>query len=174
MTRKSVTILTFVALAGFLFFGTIQRLDDAKLKAGHGNGIVDYELAFTMENCKDVLYHWSESQLETARHALIWDFPFIPSYVFLIIGISLLTGFFQDPTSWYGSKYKLWIGMTATAGLFDMIENFCLFRNLTGALISNGAILGAGIFASLKFLLLLIVIVVTIFWAARNFLKKGN
>lgn len=157
-SQSVVSGITLVALVATLAFFITMRADEAAMQAAGDYGIVDYELAFTAERADEILMAWGMEGQSAARNQLWLDYGFMSSYGLLFAGLVLmiargLRGTIQN------------VGLTLTivpivAAVLDAIENAMLLIMLNGA--APGPALVAGVCATIKFLLLTIVM---LFWS---------
>ncbi|MBN2005505.1 MAG: hypothetical protein JXA21_19255 [Anaerolineae bacterium] len=151
-----VRIITLVAFVTFFILAFILLPLDGRLQAA-GSGIVDYELAFTSDRATEMLNAWGAAGQDTMRDSLFLDFPFLLSYGLAFSGLTLLIGRAQSGRL---ASLGLWLapaGMIAAA--CDAVENVLLFTTLGHAVVPALPILVAGICASVKFALWLVVFV---------------
>jgi hypothetical protein len=164
--------LLLVSLAVTLLLFGIFRLLDAPLRTSAApNGIVSFELAGTEFQARAILDSWNRLSLLLssvpgipnsevlpipfvfAAFGLGLDYLFMPLYA-LALSLAILLaagrhgGVFKQAGAWLG-----WGAFAAAA--FDALENFALFRVLTGMSVSPWPRLAA-VCAILKFTLLLV------------------
>ena len=146
MTRRSALLLLF-ALSAVLFFAPLA-VEDRLWNEG-GPGIFGYEVAFERDEADRILAEWGPDGRDAARLSLWIDFVFLAVY-----------GAF-----WALAAYpaRVWPLGPVAAGL-DALENVTLLLGLDG----GGAPLLAGLFATLKFVALAVVIGYVLIRLARR------
>lgn len=172
--QSVVVAMTLVTLVTTVLVWIAMQADEAIMQAVGGYGIVDYELAFTTERASVILAAWGPTGRLAARHSLWVDYGFMPSYGLLFAGIALLIA------RRLGGKFQR-LGLRLTlaplvAAAFDAIENVMLLIVLSaGEIVPSAPILAAGICASVKFLLLAVVLgfwlVTGVAWAMGHILS---
>lgn len=114
-----------------VIFAIFRPLDAPLQTSAAPNGIVSFELARTLDSSQAIIRSWDSNARLIAAFGLGFDYLFMPVYaVALSLGL-LLAG--REKIKWY---YNLtaWLGWGAfAAALFDMIENYGLWRVLTGS-----------------------------------------
>jgi len=168
--KPVVIAVTLVALLATAVVWLIMRADEAAMQAAGGHGIVDYELAFTTERAEAILLAWGPAGQAAARHSLWVDYGFMPSYGLLFAGITLLIA--RGVTGkWQAAGLTLTPAPLAAAAL-DAIENVMLLITLGGA--SPAPVLVAGVCASIKFGLLMLVLLFWIIGGAAWFIGPAR
>jgi len=154
----------FLLLTLFIF--GVFRLLDAPLQTDAApNGIVSFELAWTAETAKSILTSWDAEARLFAAFGLGLDYLFMPAYA-LALSLGLLLSM-KNKADWY-SKFAAWMGWGAfAAALFDALENYALWKELTGNMFSPYPEIAATC-ASVKFALLLAGLLVVV---AGKFVK---
>lgn len=154
---RSVTIgVTLVALAATVLLWLQFPPIENQLKSA-GYGITDYELAFTAGQADIMLRAWGTEGQETMRISLLLDFPFMLAYGLAFAGITLLIARVQT-----GQLAGLGLTLTPAAviaALLDVLENLMLLIMLDQTPVPALPPMVAGISASIKFLLLILVLV---------------
>ena len=114
-----------------VIFGVFRPLDAPLQTSAAPSGIVSFELARTLDSSQAMINSWDENARLTAAFGLGFDYLFMPVYaVALSLGL-LLAG--SGKTAWYYTS-TAWLGWGAfAAALFDMVENYGLWRVLTGS-----------------------------------------
>jgi hypothetical protein len=105
---------------------------DGVVLRGRGAGIVAFELAGA-RRAEAVMTRWGDQGRVTARRNLWLDVPFIAGYS---AGLSALlswssTGVQHAAWCWTGHLTCLVAWLTFVAGVFDVIENYCLLVTLS-------------------------------------------
>jgi hypothetical protein len=182
----------FLALTIFIF-GIFSFLDQPFRNSVSPNGIVSLELAFTSYRAHEIINYWeyaewSGNELNNLSEGsflrfgslhyvsplpfhylyfgLGFDFLFMPVYALALSLGLLLAG--TNKVYWY-SSLTTWLGWGSfIAALFDAVENYALWKILTGSLESPYPQV-AGICASIKFVLLILGLVTAL---AGSFIKK--
>lgn len=129
-----------------------------RMKDTGGPGMVPFELTGGQDRADEILAEWGEDGRDAARESLWIDFGFLLAYgTFLSLALAATRDL---------ARKRDWPRLAAIGGVvvsfgalgagFDALENICLLLTLDGA----GAAfpLLATIFASLKFILLLVAI----------------
>ena len=160
-----VIVVTVIALVATVVVWLQMRTAE-QIMAAHGGGIVAYELAFTPGQADALLRSWGSVGQQAARRSLLIDFPFMVSYALLFAGVTLLISRTQE--GWPAVAGR-WLTLAAPlAALLDGIENLMLLSMLgRGGSIPSLPPVVAGVAASLKFSLLLLVIVYWLFSGGR-------
>lgn len=149
-------MITLIAFATFFITSFLLLPLDSQLKS-IGYGIVEYELAFTVDNASKMLQAWGTDGQRVMRDSLFLDYPFLLSYGLAFSGLTLLIWRRQT-----GMLSKLGLILVPTALIAagcDSAENMILLTTLGQDAISAISPPAAGICASIKFLLLIIVII---------------
>lgn len=137
------------------------------------NGIIDFELARTLERTQEVLDSWSSLAKIFAGLSLGFDFLFLLIYTLFI---SLIIHKLNERL-WIGKPFHrvggflIW-SMFITA-IFDAIENVCLIKLLVGNMEQFWATL-AFYFASTKFILIIISVLYVLGNAVLLLVKKRS
>lgn len=128
-SRKPLFI-TFLILTLTLF--AVFRILDVPLQTDYApNGIVSFELAGAPQNAAHMVLTWSGEAMLNAAFGLGIDYLFMPIYAFALAFSTLLAA--GRHGGWLRS-----LGVVAGFGafaapLFDAVENFALFKILSGA-----------------------------------------
>ncbi len=151
---------------------------EKKLKSGMSNyGIVDFELAFTSLRAEEILSAWNEEQRAEVRKSLYVDFFFIIAYVAALISLGLLVSYNLHP-SFQPMGFYLSL-LPVAAGLFDVLENILLLRTLASPDdINNSIVFATGLFALIKFILVIIavfyiIITTIVLFSVQRFFARG-
>lgn len=143
-------------------FGVFNILDQPLRTSAAPNGIVSYELAWTPENAQAMLTSWDENARHYVAFGLGFDYLFMPAYS-LALSLGLLLAGSAKP-AWL-QKMTAWLGWGVLfAALFDAVENYALWKILTGNVESSFPQIAA-VCASIKFILLILSLLVAIFGA---------
>ena len=157
----------FFLVFTIFIFGVFSFIDQPLRTDAAPNGTVSFELAFTSDTAQSILDSWDANARLFAAFGLGFDYLFMPVYALALSLGLLLAG--TNKVHWYASLTN-WLGWVAfVAALFDAVENYALWKILTGSLETYPQI--AGICASIKFGLLILGLVTAI---AGLFLKKEN
>jgi hypothetical protein len=119
-------ILFITVLSILVFKGSVLK--------SSGNGIIELELA-EKKHAIQILSHWSTlsygdtSFLETAKSQTRWDFVFICTYVLLMISMSNWQ-MQREKSILLNELLRFNLFAITIAGIFDVIENICIFHNL--------------------------------------------
>ena len=135
-----------------VIFGIFRPLDVPLQTSAAPNGIVSFELAHTLDSSQAMIQSWDENARLIAAFGLGFDYLFMFIYaVALSLGL-LLAG--NAKPNWYHALTS-WLGWAAfAAALFDMVENYGLWRVLTGSVDSMFPQIAA-LCATIKFILLI-------------------
>jgi len=155
LPQRALIVVTLLSLAATLIVWWLMRTPEAQMQAAGGYGIVDYELAYSPQTASTILSAWGEAGQQAARRSLLIDFGFMPSYGLLFAGLTLLIARGQAGAL---NRVGRWLAFAPlVAALCDALENVMLLTML-GSGASAGPPLVAGVAATIKFGLLLIVI----------------
>ncbi len=167
---RVVAIITLVALVATVLVRQ-QFAEAERIMSARGYGIIPYELAFTPQRANAILEAWGPEVEPYARHSLLVDFAFMPSYALLFAGVTLLIA----RTAQGGLRRAgLWmVRWPFVAAVLDAVENIMLLSMLGHAgEVAAGPPLVAGAAAALKFLLLIATVlywlVGVIAWVVRK------
>lgn len=157
--------LGFLALT-LAMFGLFNILDQPLRTSAAPNGIVSYELAGSPEEAQAMLTSWDEHARLFAAFGLGFDYLFMPVYS-LALSFGLLLAGSAKPT-WL-QKLTVFLGWgVLLAALFDALENYALWKILTGSIDSAFPQIAA-VCANIKFILLILGLLAAISGA---FIKK--
>ncbi len=160
--RKPIFYVFFVTTIAI--FGIFNILDQPLRTDVAPNGIVSLELAGTPEKVFQILVSWEPINVRgpaiykmkgylSAVFGLGFDYLFMPAYALaLSLGLLLAIGNKKN-------RYAIFAGVMGwgvfVAALFDAMENYMLWRVLTGDIISPYPEIAA-ICATIKFILLIL------------------
>jgi hypothetical protein len=148
--RKSL-FYVFFALT-IVIFGVFNRVDEHLRTDAAPSGTVSFELAREVSAAQGIVDSWDSNALMHAAFGLGLDYLFMPVYA-LALSLGLLLTL-NGRTGWY---YHLaaWMGWGIfIAALFDAVENYALWRVLTGDIVSPYPEIAA-LCATIKFILLI-------------------
>lgn len=142
----------FFALT-ILIFGMFRLLDQPLRTSAAPSGIVSFELARNADTSQAILDSWDSNARLQAAFGLGLDYLFMPAYAFaLSLGLLLASA---NKTGWY-RICAAWMGWGIfAAALFDAVENYALWKELTGGAFSPYPEVAA-LCAALKFALLIL------------------
>lgn len=134
-------------------FGIFNILDQPLRTDSAPNGIVSFELARKMESAQSIVDSWDANARLFAAFGLGFDYLFMPTYALaLSLGLLIAVG---NKINRY-AIFAGWMGWGVfVAALFDAMENYMLWRVLTGDIISPYPEIAA-ICATIKFILLIL------------------
>ena len=134
-------------------FGIFNILDQPLRTDSAPNGIVSFELAREVESAQSIVDSWDVSARLFAAFGLGFDYLFMPTYALaLSLGLLIAVG---NKINRY-AIFAGWMGWGVfVAALFDAMENYMLWRVLTGDIISPYPEIAA-ICAMIKFILLIL------------------
>jgi hypothetical protein len=149
-----------------LIFGVFRVLDAPLRTAAAPSGIVSFELAREPDTAHGIINSWDSTALLFAAFGLGLDYLFMPAYALaLSLGILLMM---NGRSGWY-PQLSAWMGWAIfAAALLDAVENYALWIELSGTVVSPYPELAA-FCASVKFALLVAgILTVIVGW----FVKK--
>jgi len=150
-TQKKALI--FFGVAALILLITISMVDQP-LKNSNSGGIISYELAGNFERSQEILNSWDYTAKLYAAFSLGIDYLFMVAYsLFLALSIYKLS---QNFVGQKESLLKIGIYLSwaqFVAAIFDGIENYFLFRLLSGSQVEMFSTL-AFYSASIKFILI--------------------
>jgi len=140
--------------------GAAMILFDLPLRtAAAPNGVVSYELAWTGEHAAAMIASWTGIAAAAAWGSLLVDYLFMWSYAALFAALS--------HRAFAGAAGTALAGASWAAGAFDAGENLALIQ-MYGWEASDRAAMTAGVFASIKFALLAVVVIAVVGAAVRR------
>lgn len=161
-----------IALALFIIFRGIET----QLKAaGATGGIVELELAFSAERATALIQAWPPDGRDLARRALWLDFLFIVGYAGGLTALLVQLAANPRLTSWAPALRRL-ASLPLIAGALDILENICLLAVVATMPLTGPLSLLAGVFASVKFALVgiaLLVVLLAGVWLLRREPRTG-
>ena len=162
--KITVLVVTFVALTAILIHSGRPLMTTAAPL-----GIVSYQIAFSAESAGAVLDSWDPPARDAVAHNLLWDFPYLVVYTWILSLLCRAAGAKSKPAiSNAGSIVSRYAWFAA---IFDAGENFALLYQLSyGA--NDAAALFAGSAASAKFGV--IIIALTFLLVAGSALWMGR
>ena len=123
-------------------------------------GIVDLELAGTPDRVTAILNAWGPGLIKRAVVNTRIDFIFLTCYGLFLFGVV------QATARWFAGRWAkagIWLSRAMIiAALFDAIENILMLKMLNGSL-GKELVASTYMFASVKFLLLLVGITYILF-----------
>ena len=158
------TLLIGLAVATLVLAALHEKLFKPVKELGGGR-IIALELARTPNRARSVLGSWSIPGTKAARRAIYVDFAFLVAYAtFFALACGSLAGVIGERTWQWMATAVSWAGAGAlAAGVLDALENLFMLRTIDAYLNNSGIAAldtrGAWFAASLKFLLLLLVVV---------------
>ena len=134
-------------------FGIFNILDQPLRTDSAPNGIVSFELARKVESAQSIADSWDANARLFAAFGLGFDYLFMSTYALaLSLGLLIAVG---NKINRY-AIFAGWMGWGVfVAALFDAMENYMLWRVLTGDIISPYPEIAA-ICATIKFILLIL------------------
>ncbi len=172
--RKNIVLgAVIIALIAFIILIFLFQNIEAAV-ASTGYGILDLEFAWTAAQASTILTAWGSTLIPLEVQGTYLDFVFIPSYVTLIAGLTLLlTRRFTGRAKTLGFLLVL---ATLLAGVLDVVENlYLLIMMAAPTIIADSTPFFASLCASSKFALLIITIayffvglVIQAIWAIRG------
>ncbi len=148
--RKPLFYVFFILT--LLIFGIFRVLDEPLRTDAAPNGIVSFELARTVGSAQAIIDSWDSTSRLFAAFGLGLDYLFIPAYALaLSLGLLLIM---NGKADWY-IHLAGWMGWGIfAAALFDVVENFALWQELTGSVFFPYPQIAA-LCAMIKFILLI-------------------
>ena len=136
-----------------VIFGVFRPLDVPLQTSAAPNGIVSFELARALDSSQAIIRSWDENARLVAAFGLGFDYLFMPVYA-VALSLGLLLAGNEKPNLYH--SLTVWLGWGAfAAALFDMIENYALWRALTGSVDPMFPQIAA-FCATIKFILLIV------------------
>lgn len=155
--RKKLTWIS--GIFTFLLIVIMKLLDSYLITDGTSDGIVSFELAKNIHDARIMMDMWGDTGRVVAGFSLGLDYLFLISYS-LFLG--LISFYFAKK---FDGRLKIlaklgyaFSWLIFLAAVYDAIENFALFKILTGSGTSLWAVT-AWFFASFKFLIVFIVLI---------------
>jgi hypothetical protein len=165
MNRKNQVKFSFIATLIMIFIMQFQ----GKILKEKGFNIVSFELAKTPSQAETIMIQWGETGVEAARLNTFIDFFFILAYAsFGYFASLILTE--NDPYSTVKRTGKIMAQGMIVAGAFDVIENLAMLQTLNNN-ISETFTQAAFWFASLKFSIIVLVLIIGITFLIRKKMK---
>jgi hypothetical protein len=160
--RTRLWITGLLALGFFVVLGVI----DSSLKDTGGPGIVPFEVEFTSDNARDTLAKWGADGRDDAKLSLWLDYGFLIAYgAFFSLAVKALV----ESLGWH--RWAFLAPLPIVAAVSDAVENAFLLMTI-GQDGDQPWPLLAGLFASIKFLLLtpaqVFVLVGFVVWLSRR------
>ncbi len=142
---------TFFALT-IVIFGVFRTAESFLRTSAAPGGIVSFELARNADSAQAIVNSWDANARLYAAFGLGLDYLFMPAYALaLSLGLLLASG---NKTGWY-RHFAAWMGWGMfAAALFDAVENYALWKELTGGVFSPYPEIAA-LCATIKFILLI-------------------
>jgi predicted acylesterase/phospholipase RssA len=160
--RLWATVLVFVIAAGFI--GSKISTVNRELAMADGDTIISLQLAWSGERATKIVTAWGDDGLLDQAYSIIhWDWLFIFFYAVLLCTISELVRNARSLNKRDRSRQWLFI-IPCGVALFDIFENLGIYYLLGGSdgLLFSVVTAGVALFASIKFLLLFIFIVIVL------------
>ena len=134
-------------------FGIFNILDQPLRTDSAPNGIVSFELARKVDSAQSMVDSWDANSRLFAAFGLGFDYLFMPTYA-LALSLGLLIAVGNKKNRY--AVFATWMGWGVfAAAIFDAVENYMLWRVLTGDIISPYPEIAA-ICATIKFILLIL------------------
>ena len=127
-------------------------------------GVLSFELAFTADALRQMFAEWMPQRAISVGFQLGLDFLLIPLYALSLSAALLYSR--REPARWI--HILAWLLLVA--GACDGVENTCLLRCLIDGP-TDALALAAGLFASIKFAILVAALVA---WPALRFTRPLN
>ena len=127
--RKPLFYFFFVFT--IVIFGVFRPLDVPLQTSAAPNGIVSFELAHTLDSSQAMIQSWDSNARLIAAFGLGFDYLFMFIYA-VALSLGLLLAGSAKPNWYHALTSGLGWGAFAAA-LFDMVENYGLWRVLTGS-----------------------------------------
>ena len=142
--RSALWILGLATLGFFVALGVI----DSNIKDSGGPGIVSFEVEFTSDNARETLEQWGTDGRADARFSLWLDYGFLVAYgAFYSLAVLALV----ESMGWHRWEFLATFPLIAAGA--DALENAALLLTIGQDGDQPWPFL-AGVFASVKFLLL--------------------
>jgi len=153
MPVLSLKALFWLLLALFLLTTIGLATLDAGLQVPAVGGIIAFEFCGFTASCEQVLAQWGESGQKLALLSLGVDYLYLVIYPGLLCTGLLLSAHDMSGRVRIATRTMAWVA--PLAGLADGAENYCLIQLVLTADAERYGV-PAGIFATLKFALLLV------------------
>ncbi|UCG90019.1 MAG: hypothetical protein JSU57_06030 [Candidatus Heimdallarchaeota archaeon] len=160
-SQNIVIIFALLSAVASIIIWMLMRPTEAALKAVSPYGVMELEFAWTAEKINQIFNTWTDDLVAQELNVTLVDFGFLVAYSIFLASVTLLIS-----RKLLSGQIQL-IGLYMTlipfvAALFDALENFNLILMLSSPTnFPPFSPLLASIFASLKFGLIIIVV---IFW----------
>lgn len=143
---------TFFVLT-IVIFGVFRTAEPFLRTSAAPSGIVSFELARNVNTSQSIVDSWDANARLYAAFGLGLDYLFMPVYA-LALSLGLLLAS-SNKTGWYRTCAN-WMGWGVfAAALFDAVENYALWKVLTGGVFSPYPEIAA-FCATIKFILLIV------------------
>ncbi|UCE14774.1 MAG: hypothetical protein JSV04_06230 [Candidatus Heimdallarchaeota archaeon] len=157
--QNIVVILTGIAAITSIIIFLLMRPVEAALKATSPYGVMELEFAWTVDQINRIFDSWGSDLIVQELNVTLIDYGFLVAYSTFLAGVTLLI------SRKYLTEQKQQVGFYMTlvpfiAALFDAIENLNLVLMLTAP--TSYPMFSpflASLFATLKFSLIIIVII---------------
>ena len=167
--RQHAFVSVILAIAIFVGTGAIMRKSGACLETTEApNAIISFELAFTKQKARAILQEWNATICSAQRMATAMavtntyqDFLFIVGYTVLLVVLTVLFSGMRDPI------VSRLVQLCVVAALFDCVENIFMLIYLQGTSIHPAVF---GVFASAKFLLIVVILLNILLGIVRRIL----
>ncbi len=145
--------LFYIFLAGTLaLFFLFQPLNRPLTTAASPSGIISLQLAWTPDRAHEIIASWDTRATQFAAFGLGFDYLFMPFYALALAFGSLLAA--GRHPGWFARLGGLAAWAAILAAILDALENLGQFHQIFNLRLDLAAMIG--VFASLKFLLLLL------------------
>ena len=160
-SQNILIILTGIGAIASIIIWMLMRPTEAALKSASPYGVMELEFAWTVEQINQIFGAWTDDLLVQELNVTLLDYGFLVAYSIFLACITLLLS--RKLLSGRIQLVGLYMALIPfVAALFDAIENLNLILMLSSPTnFPSFSPLLASIFASLKFGLIIIVIV---FW----------
>ncbi|MFX0090935.1 MAG: hypothetical protein ACFFBD_04155 [Candidatus Hodarchaeota archaeon] len=129
-SKKALMIITILSFVSFSILTILFQVFGTDATAT-GYGILDFEFGFTSQQIGIIFNAWNDNIFQQQTLGVYLDFIYIPSYVLLLGGLTLLLA-----RNLEGKIQKMGLFFTITAGIagmFDITENIGLLLMLNDA-----------------------------------------
>jgi hypothetical protein len=173
-SQNIVIILTGVAATFSIIIFLLMRPVEAALKAASNYGVMELEFAWTVEQIERIFASWTSDLIAQELAVTFLDYGFLLAYSTSLAGVTLLITrkILAEQIQLVGFYMTL---VPFVAAIFDALENLNLILILSSP--TNFPAFSpflASLFASLKFGLLILVVIFWIISAIWSFYQRST
>lgn len=165
----SYTLLFITSFVLFLLLTFSMTTLDVNLKNSAAPlGIVSYQFCGFTQSCQMIIDSWVESEQKRALLQMGLDYLYLFIYPLSLASAVLLA---NPKTALDGFALRTF-GVCIVMGGCDAIENYALIRMLLDNVAHSPWPMTAGVFATIKFFLLALVLLKLVYFLIERFIKK--